>query len=291
MIASAAQRSSGTETTATGAEGIVASKRTDLGAPQTGVPTEVRNDAAPSAEAHVETVTSANSTGPRTPEVPRSGGEAVVMRAGMEATTPAGATAAPQTPEAVNPPVTESAAGLRPQSVPAPAATDPAPQAVTGLRLTHQANGLFDMIVVQTDLADLVPSSRAVMAGKQVYTVYLQVGDNREWVLHFCAVDSKTIQNGSIVTLGDPRPLAPPYPRLTVLPSHIPPSETKVILVHGLIDETGTMRGLRVLGGEDNGGRSENLLTALAHWQFRPAKRGADATPVEVLLEVPTTHI
>lgn len=210
-----------------------------------------------------------------------SGEGVVVVRSESEAAVALGPTTAAEPVEAVKPPVIETAAEVRPASGSVSA----------GLRMTHPANGRFDMVVVQADVADLLPPSAAVMAGQPVYTVYLQVGDSKEWVLHFCAADMTTVQSGSVVKLGDPRPLAPPYPRLTILPSQIPPSEAKVILVHGLIDETGTMRSLRVLGGEGSGERAEHLLAALAQWQFRPARRGADAARVEVLLAVPTTRI
>jgi hypothetical protein len=58
------------------------------------------------------------------------------------------------------------------------------------------------------------------------------------------------------------------------------------ILVHGFIDENGSLQQLRIIGEEGN--QSETLLTTLAQWQFRPARRGESNARVEVMLAVPT---
>ena len=103
-------------------------------------------------------------------------------------------------------------------------------------------------------------------------------------------MDSKTVQTGSIVKLGDPRPVSAPYPRISVLPPAIPVSQQeKFLFVHGLLDENGVLREMRVLGKEAI--QSGELLAALMEWQFRPARRAGDPTRIEVLFAIPVRQI
>jgi hypothetical protein len=159
------------------------------------------------------------------------------------------------------------------------------PQGSVSRRLEHPPDGKFDVIIVQTSLADLLPESSSMMSGRPVSTVYLEVGDSKEWLLHYCAVDTRATQSGSVVKLGDPRPISPPYPKVTLLPAHIPPARGKFIYIHGFIDENGLLQRLRIVGEQPN--QSELFLGLLAQWQFRPARRGNDAATVEVMFAVP----
>jgi hypothetical protein len=188
-------------------------------------------------------------------------------------------------------------AGIEIPKSPVPAQADPVAVIPGGLnagrtsgRVDHPPDGQFDMVVTQTSLAELFPESNLVMGGRPIYTVYLQVGDSKEWILHYSAMDSRTVQTGSVVKLGDPRPLAAPYPQVTFLPGSIPSAPTgNFVFVHGLIDETGKLKNLRVIGQKIT--EPETFLATLMQWNFRPAHRGPDAAAVEILLVIPARQI
>jgi hypothetical protein len=157
-------------------------------------------------------------------------------------------------------------------------------------RVDHPPDGQFDMIMMQTSLAELFPESNSVMGGRPIYTVYLQVGDSKEWILHYSAMDARTVQTGSVVKLGDPRPLAAPYPQVTFLPESVPSAATGTfVFVHGLIDETGQLQNLRVIGQKI--AEPKTFLATLMQWHFRPAHRGPDVATVEILLVIPARQM
>lgn len=158
-----------------------------------------------------------------------------------------------------------------------------------GRRIEHPPNGRFDIVIVQPSLPDYIPESDTIMRGQPVYTAYLQVGDASEWVLHYSPVDSRTVQSGSVVTLGDPRPVSAPYPKISLVPAALPAAREGFLFVHGMLDKDGTLTDLRILGQDSN--QSEPLLSALNEWQFRPAQRGAEATKLEIVFAIPVRRI
>ena len=146
-------------------------------------------------------------------------------------------------------------------------------------------NGLFDVVVVQTTLDESTPGSANLLQGRPIYTVYLQVGDTKDWILHYCAKDSAVVQRGAVVQLPDPRPIKAPYPRYTYRPAEPLTGPSAYILVHGLIDEAGALQNLKVVGPIQSG--ESSLLAALGRWKFRPATRGEAPEPVEMVLAIP----
>jgi len=157
--------------------------------------------------------------------------------------------------------------------------------AVPADRLEHPVNGLFDVVIVQSTLDDSVPGSGNLLHGRPIYTVYLQVGDSKDWILHYCVKDGAVVQRGAVFQLPDPRPVKAPYPRYTYRPAEPLIGPAAYILVHGLIDEAGALQNLKVVGPIESGGSS--LLAALGRWRFRPATRGEAPEPVEMVLAIP----
>lgn len=149
--------------------------------------------------------------------------------------------------------------------------------------LEHPANGRFDIIIIQTSVEESLPSG--VLTGKPVHTVYLQVGDTKDWIMHYCASNSFAIQRGGIVQLPDPRPLNAPYPRFTFRPNEPVAGPGPYILVHGIVDESGSMRNLQVIGPIRSG--KSSLLDALSKWRFRPATRAESPEAIEMVLAIP----
>lgn len=151
--------------------------------------------------------------------------------------------------------------------------------------LDHPVNGRFDVIVIQTSMDESMPSG--LLHGKPVYTVYLPVGDTKEWAMHYCASQASAMQRGAIVQLPDPRPLDAPYPRLTFRPSETITGSGPYVLVYGVVDESGYFQNLRVIGLIQSG--ESSLLEALSKWRFRPAMRAGSPALVEMVLAIPVS--
>jgi hypothetical protein len=149
--------------------------------------------------------------------------------------------------------------------------------------MQYPTNGRFDIVVMQSSTDESLPPG--MLNGKPVYTVYLQVGDTKDWIMHYCANNSSAIQRGGLVQLPDPRPLDAPYPRLTFRPDDPVAGPDSYILVHGMIDENGSLQNLQVVGPVRSGRSS--LLEALNRWRFRPAMRGGSPEKVEMVLAIP----
>ena len=55
----------------------------------------------------------------------------------------------------------------------------------TPLRVLHPNNGVFDVVVVQSSGAEAFPEASAALSGRPIYTVYLQVGAPKEWIMQY----------------------------------------------------------------------------------------------------------
>ena len=184
-------------------------------------------------------------------------------------------------------PVADGVAGTRDATVrPSPAAIAELPvNTVPADRLEHPVNGLFDVVIVQTTLDESVPGGANLLHGRPIYTVYLQVGDTKDWILHYCVKDGAIVQRGAVFQLPDPRPVKAPYPRFTYRPAEPVIGPAAYVLVHGLIDEAGALQNLKVIGPIESG--TSSLLAALGRWRFRPATRDESPEPVEMVLAIP----
>jgi len=131
------------------------------------------------------------------------------------------------------------------------------------------------------------------LSGRPIYTVYLQVGANKEWVLQFCVPDmAGPVQTGGLVSLGKPAPIGAPYPMVTVRPPEDWQHGSDYLLVHGFLDESGRFRDLRILPGESAAPPTTSaLLDYLGYWEFRPAVRDGRPVRIEVILAVPPDHL
>jgi hypothetical protein len=163
----------------------------------------------------------------------------------------------------------------------------------TPLRIIHPNNGVFDIVVVQNSTSESFPDAAAALSGRPIYTVYLQVGATKEWVLQFCVPDaSGPVQTGGLVSLGKPAPIGAPYPMVTVRPPEDWQHGSDYLLVHGFLDESGRFRDLRILPGEAAAAPTTGaLLDYLGYWEFRPAVRDGRPVKVEVILAVPPDHL
>ena len=163
-------------------------------------------------------------------------------------------------------------------------ATTPLEASRTGGReVVHPPNGRFDIVVIQSSPDESLPPG--MLSGKPVYTVYLHVGDSKQWVMHFSATKSSPVQRGGVVQLPDPRPLTAPYPRMTVLPEEPVNGPGPYVLVHGVVDESGSLQNLEIVGAIQSS--KSSLLQALSRWRFQPARRAESSERIEMVLAIP----
>jgi len=159
--------------------------------------------------------------------------------------------------------------------------------AMPPIRIEHPPNGKFDVVLMQSAARDDLPELGGILAGNPVYTVYLSVGDRKEWLLEFCVPSApKPASNPYQVFVDSPAVLAPPYPLLTVIPGAVAKaSRSKYVVIHGFLTATGAFRDAGAPDAKD--ALAQALLPSLSTWRFRPATRDRQPVEVEILLVVP----
>ena len=189
-----------------------------------------------------------------------------------------------------------SAAGGKPAGEVGAPAVAAAPSAVNGARekaeaavtrITHPANGNFDVILMHSALSDDLLDLGAVLSGNPIYTVYLPVGDTKEWLLEYCLPNRQSAQSNTYeINVDDVPPLTAPYPITTVIPKNIiGQSHTRHIVLHARLTASGVLADVKA--GEDSNPMIQQLLPWLNQWQFRPAAKDRVPVDVEVLLVIP----
>ena len=163
----------------------------------------------------------------------------------------------------------------------------------TPLRVLHPSNGVFDVVVVQSSGAEAFPEATAALSGRPIYTVYLQVGAPKEWILQYCVPNKAApIQTGNFVSLGNPAPVGAPYPMVTIRPPEDWQHGSEYLLVHGFLDEAGRLRNMTVLSNhQPTSPTTGAILEYLAYWEFRPALVDGQPVKVEVILAVPPDQV
>jgi hypothetical protein len=155
-------------------------------------------------------------------------------------------------------------------------------------RIKHPANGNFDVVVMQALPADDEPRSRTLLSGSPIYTVYLEVGDKKLWLLEFCAPGNARESSATDIYIdgGDAGlHLTPPYPISTAIPGNLAGGRAKPAMIHGYLTKSGLFRDLEP---RDAGVALVAALNPLlSGWRFRPAARNKVPMEVEVLLVIP----
>ena len=156
------------------------------------------------------------------------------------------------------------------------------------IRTVHPNTGVFD-IVVQSSSSDAWPDTIGLLSGKPVYTVYLQVGTQKDWVLQYCRpaeVERALQAAGNVVQLGSPPPIKAPYPLVTVIPPRPLQPVADYFLVHGFLERGGRFKALRLVR-ESSRELREQLFPFLEQWEFRPGTRDGLPVLLEILLMIP----
>jgi len=155
-------------------------------------------------------------------------------------------------------------------------------------RIAHPANGSFDVVIVQSSTGDDSPDIAGILSGNPVYSVYLSVGDRKEWLLEYCGpAPERSQSNPYQINIEDAAPLTPPYPISTTIPATILGQPIpKHILVHGVLTADGVLRNMKAL--DTNSPLVFQILALLSDWQFRPALRSKKPVDLEILLVIPS---
>ncbi len=173
-----------------------------------------------------------------------------------------------------------------PQTIASPA--DPRRElASPAKRIEHPPHGVADVVVVQPGPMDGMLDSSGALSGRPVYSVYLQVGASREWILQYCVPgeDQSVTMTGGVVRLAQPSPLVAPYPKVTYLPT-LQRRSNSYLLIHGYLGPDGRLENLRALRSADRE-EAVAVLPVLEQWEFRPAMREGRPVRVEILLAIP----
>lgn len=156
----------------------------------------------------------------------------------------------------------------------------------TGLSFTHLSRsqaGQFGAILMGASPQRDYPETADLWAGRNAYTVYINVGTPTSWILQYSLPKSATpaqLQGK----------LNAPYPYDMLRPNFASSElNADALLVHGFINSKGQLENLTV---EFPPGFSlaKLILKALTRWKFRPATLNGVPTKVEVLLIIPNTQ-
>jgi hypothetical protein len=157
-------------------------------------------------------------------------------------------------------------------------------QGITGdlTRLERSPAGRHNSIVLGTASAsETYPEAAGVLTGKIIYTVYLQVGLRKNWILQYClSGDTERVRTvkGSVPSLDAP------WPYVLVRPSG-DKLRGNYTLVRGVINANGRFEQLVLVTPDEVA--KKDLLEPLGQWEFRPAKLDGEPVSVEVLLIIP----
>jgi hypothetical protein len=163
-----------------------------------------------------------------------------------------------------------------------------APGAEAFVRIMHPPAGNFDVVVTKPGGRNELNGSASALKGSPIYTVYLRVGDEREWTLEFCPTSVPQPQKNSYqVYVEDPTPLSAPYPITTIIPTSVlRETRSTTVMFHGFLTAAGRFRDMEP---DQSGATAESVASVLHDWQFRPASRREVPIEVEVLLIVART--
>jgi hypothetical protein len=206
---------------------------------------------------------------------------------------PARSAATPPAPTPSPAPATTSArAESRPfdQAPPAQNPASPPPSArraeANVTRINHPVNGNFDVVITQAAVREDIPDLAGMLSGTPVYSVYLQVGDRKEWLLEYCVPPREAVQsNPYMVNIDDEGTITPPYPISTAVPSVGQAQQLNHIVLRGRLTAAGDLKIAKA--SDPNNAFVTHLLALVSEWRFRPALRNKRPIDVDFILVIP----
>ena len=141
-------------------------------------------------------------------------------------------------------------------------------------------DGRYGVVVVGSQMAEQFPETSRLWGGRVVYSVYLHVGGERNWILQY-----------SLPSTADNAPanlahVEAPWPFYIVRPTEDPVVAADALMIHGFVNQAGHFEALNVVFPSGYG-QAQFVLQALRQWQFRPAKNEGQTARVEVLIIIP----
>jgi len=150
----------------------------------------------------------------------------------------------------------------------------------THIAVAH--DGQFGAVVVGDSLGEKYPDAPVLWSGRLVYTVYLPVGQTRNWSLQYSLPRS-----ASSAALGDDATLQAPWPYDIVRPRLASGDFiTDALVLHGFVNKAGHFESLSIVYPAQFQ-YAGFVLNVLQRWLFRPASLSGQATTVEIVLVIP----
>lgn len=156
------------------------------------------------------------------------------------------------------------------------------------IRMIHPANGVFDLVIIQSSLAESFPETAGMLSGRPIYSVYLKIGAGKDWILQYCEPNSRANfqRDKDIVNLAGAASIKAPYPRVILAPDIELLASTGYTLIHGMLKADGRLRDLTLKTGPSDS-PMKVILPLLEEWEFRPATKDNKPVEVEVLFAIP----
>jgi hypothetical protein len=146
--------------------------------------------------------------------------------------------------------------------------------------LSKPKTGQFGAILMGDSPEQDFPETADLWVGRNVFTVYVNVGTRNSWILQYSLPKSATPAQMQ-------GKLNAPYPYDLLRPNFSSSAlNADDLLVHGFIDADGKLNHLSVEFPPDFT-LAKLVMKALAQWQFRPATLNGSPTVVEILLIIP----
>jgi hypothetical protein len=149
-------------------------------------------------------------------------------------------------------------------------------------RIQRPTDGRHNSVVLGVSAPESYPESAGVLSGKIVYTVYLQVGLAKSWILQFCLPGAG--ETAANTGKGRVAALDAPWPFVIVRPAS-GGLNGDYTLIHGFVNAQGRFEQMALVVPDE--AAKKELLGALQQWEFRPASRDGQPTSVEILLIIP----
>ncbi len=149
-------------------------------------------------------------------------------------------------------------------------------------RIILPKDGRFPIVTIGNSFEEEFPETAGIWSGRLSYTVYLHVGQPKNWILQY-SIPRSALEAGT----GSSSRLEAPWPTDILVPTFPAGSvNSDALVVHGILDVNGHFQQMAVVFPPDFE-QAKYLVDTLQHWVFRPAMQNGLNTGVEVLLIIP----
>lgn len=155
------------------------------------------------------------------------------------------------------------------------------------IRILHPPGGSFDVIMTHAGSRPEIPGVSRPLSGSPVYSAFIPVGDEREWVLAYCLPASPQSSSNRYTVYAEAMvQLTAPFPISTVVRAGCVAPRRSPMTFHGYLTAFGTLRDMQ---SEESTDAIREVASTLGEWRFKPARRGNTPVEVEMMLILPAT--